>query len=116
MTLTTISPSGRLILETPNASSLLGAQYRCADFTHELAFTPTSLGRLMHLAGFENIQVRECGPVPYGYSLKSTIRYVLWQMLRLGLIASDMVETGNGGDSILTRVFLCSAKKPNCSQ
>jgi len=110
---TALLAGGRLILQTPNASSPWGAQYRYSDFTHEMGFTPNSLGRLMRLAGFESVQPRECGPVPWGYSAKSTVRYGLWRLLRLGLMAYNIIEMGSPGDGVLTRIFLCSGVRPD---
>lgn len=55
---------------------------------------------------------RECGPVPWGYSLISTVRYGLWRLIRLGLFSYNLIETGSKDDGVLTRVFLSSAVKP----
>jgi SAM-dependent methyltransferase len=102
---------GRLILQTPNADSPWGAQHRFNDFTHELGFTPNALGRLLRVAGFSDSESRECGPPPYGLSVASTIRFALWQLIRLQLMAWNLIETGSAGDRVLTRVFLISAVK-----
>ncbi|MBA7700111.1 hypothetical protein ES703_108818 [subsurface metagenome] len=59
---------GRLILKIPNADSPWGSVHRYNDFTHEVGFNPNSLTRLLRLSGFSNIEVREQGPVPLGYS------------------------------------------------
>lgn len=108
---TALVPGGRLVLQTPNASSPWGAQYRYMDFTHEIAFTPNSLGRLLRLAGFDSVDARECGPVPLGYSLRSSIRYGLWRLLRLVAMVYNVIEMGAPGDGVLTRVFLVSGVK-----
>jgi len=99
---------GRLIIQTPNAEGPWGAQYRYGDFTHEIGFTPSSLTHLMQLTGFSSIECRECDPVPFGYSILSTIRAFLWQIIRLGLITYNLIETGNTGYGVYTRVFLAS--------
>ena len=106
-----LKPAGRLILQTPNAESPCGPSIRYGDFTHEIGFTPGVLRRLMGLCGFTEIEAREQGPVPWGYSLLSSARYVLWRALRLGLIFYNRVETGDGGSGIFTRVFLISGRK-----
>ncbi len=104
-----LRPGGRLVLQTPNAEALWGAQHRYNDFTHEVGFNPNSLGRLLALAGFEQPESRECDPAPLGHSLLSSIRYGLWQVIRLGLASYNLIETGNVGGMVFTRVFLISA-------
>jgi len=103
-----LKPKGRLILQTPNADSPWGGAIRYGDFTHEVCFTPDSIIRLMQLCGFRDIEVREQGPVPWGYSAKSTARFALWQAIRLGLKLWNIVETGHSGGGIFSRVFLAS--------
>ncbi len=107
-----LKPGGRLILQTPNAGSPWGAQYRYADITHETAFTTGALSVALKLARFERIELREKGPIPWGYSLASTARYVFWQGIRLCLQFWNLVEMGSPGDGIYTRIFLVSAIKP----
>jgi hypothetical protein len=50
----------------------------------------------------------ETGPIPWGYSLNSSLRYVAWQALRLGRMAANVVETGGKGSDVLTRVMVAS--------
>ena len=52
-----LRPGGRLILQTPNADSPWGTTHRYNDFTHEAAFTEYSIGQILGLAGFEDINV-----------------------------------------------------------
>lgn len=103
-----LNVGGRLILQTPNAECPWGAHHRYNDFTHEVGFNPNSLGRLLSLVGFGSVQSRECDPVPWGYSVSSSIRYLLWQGIRAGLMVYNIIETGSTGDRIFTRVFLIS--------
>ena len=102
---------GRLILQTPNAESPWGTHHRYNDFTHETGFNPNLLTRLLNICGFQAIEAREQGPVPWGYSLKSTIRFVVWQCIRLILIVWNLAETGTVGSGVFTRVFVISAIK-----
>lgn len=104
-----LAPGGRLVLQTPNADAPFGMQLRYGDFTHELAFGPGVLDRLLRMTGFTATEARELGPVPRGYSLSSTARYALWQLLRLGCDAWNVIETGSPGSRIYTRVFAISA-------
>ncbi len=71
------------------------------DITHQNAFTPSSFRQLARLVGFgESVEFRECGPVAHG--LVSGIRYVLWQMIRLGIRGYLMIELASGKGGIYT--------------
>ena len=106
-----LKPGGRLILQTPNADSPWGTVHRYNDFTHEVCFNPNALNRLLALAGFTRIEARETGPVAFGYSLKSSVRFMIWQTIRAGLKLWNLAETGGAGSGVFTRVFLISAIK-----
>ena len=106
-----LRPGGRVILQTPNADSPLGASVRYGDFTHELCFNPNSLTRLMRKVGFSHIVAREAGPVPFGNGLISSLRYLIWQAIRFGLRLWNLAETGSAGAGVWTRVFLISGVK-----
>lgn len=106
-----LKPGGRLILQTPNADSPWGTIHRYNDFTHEVGFNPNALSRLLNLCGFTNIRAREQGPVPLGHSIASTIRYLIWQSIRVGMKVWNLAETGGAGSGVFTRVFLISGEK-----
>ena len=106
-----LQPGGRLILQTPNADSPWGSMLRYGDFTHEICFNPHSLTRLLRMVGFKDIEVREAGPVAWGSSLTSSVRYLIWQMIRLGICIWNLAETGAAGGGVWTRVFLISGVK-----
>lgn len=106
-----LKPNGRLVLQTPNAGGLWN-EHRYSDITHETGFNVNSLRRLMAATGFQNIEPRELGPPPKGYSLLSSIRFILWQCIRLQMKIWNYIETGGSGDGIFTRVFLISGVKP----
>lgn len=107
----TLKPDGRLILQTPNADSPWGTVLRYGDFTHEVGFNPNVLSKLLALVGFKEIESCEQGPVPTGHSLKSSIRYLIWQTIRTGLKLWNLAETGDAGSGVFTRVFLISGIK-----
>jgi SAM-dependent methyltransferase len=107
---TALKPGGRLILQTPNADSPFGMQHRYNDITHEWAFNANQLTRLMRRAGFESIKARNQGPVPWGYSLVSTFRCMVWLVIRMALQIWSLAETG-ARLPVLTRVFLISAHR-----
>ncbi|HXG28764.1 MAG TPA: class I SAM-dependent methyltransferase [Nevskiales bacterium] len=103
-----LKPGGRLVLQTPNAESPWGTHHRYNDLTHELGFNPNALSRLLALVGFAAIEAREQGPVPWGYSAASTLRWCVWQAIRAGLKVWNIAETGDSGSGVFTRVFLIS--------
>lgn len=102
---------GRLILQTPNADSPFGLQIIHGDITHEWAYNVNQLTRLLRRAGFLEVEAREQGPVPRGYSLKSTFRYFAWRFMRSLLKIWNIIETGGSGSDVFTRVFLISGFK-----
>jgi 2-polyprenyl-3-methyl-5-hydroxy-6-metoxy-1,4-benzoquinol methylase len=107
-----LKPGGRLILQTPNAESPWGTHHRYNDLTHELAFNPNSISRLLTLVGFESVEAREVGPVPWGYGARSSFRWLGWQAIRAALKFWNLVETGSSGSGVFSRVFLITAKRP----
>jgi SAM-dependent methyltransferase len=100
-----LKPGGRLVLQTPNADSPFGLQHRYNDITHEWAFNVNQLTRLMRRARFLAIEARGLGPVPWGHSIPSTVRWLLWSAIRAGLQLWNLAETGVRVP-VLTRVFL----------
>lgn len=109
--LAALKPGGRLILQTPNADSPWGTMLRYGDFTHEVCFNPNSLSRLMNLSGFQKVEARELGPVLFGYSLKSTVRSLIWQGFRLVFKVWNVAELGTLGSGVFTRVMLISGTR-----
>jgi 2-polyprenyl-3-methyl-5-hydroxy-6-metoxy-1,4-benzoquinol methylase len=104
-----LGPGGRLVLQTPNAGCFWGAEHRYNDFTHEIGFNPNSLTRILSLVGFEGVVTRELGPVPHG--VFSSVRWVLWRILRLKLMLWNLVEIGDSGSGVFTRNFLASGRR-----
>src|SRR2546422_6173732 len=88
-----LRPSGRWIIHVPNAEAPFGARIRYADFTHELAFTRVAIVQLLRASGFASVQCYEDQPVPHG--LKSAVRFLLWKLIRAGLLFYIAVETGD---------------------
>lgn len=103
-----LKPGGVLIIKTPNAEGVFGARLRYADFTHETAFTESSLREVLLATGFREIAFKEAGPVPHG--MISIIRTLLWRTIRLTTNLHLLVETGQTAN-ILTQNIIASAKK-----
>lgn len=106
-----LRPGGRIVIQTPNACSPFFGSVRYGDFTHEVAFTPNLLGQLMSRAGFNEICSRDMPPVPFKYTLLSTVRFFLWRFISLLMSTVDLIESGSRGSSIYSRVFSISGVK-----
>jgi SAM-dependent methyltransferase len=106
-----LKTKGRLILQTPNSDSPMSNSVHHGDFTHEVQLNPSSLTNLLRLSGFDAIEVREQEPVFWGCGIKSSIRSLAWQLIRVLLKAWNIVETGGVGSGIFTRVFIISGVK-----
>lgn len=105
-----LKPGGRWIVHAPNAESPFGARMRFWDFTHEIAFTRTSIAQILYASGFSNIVSYEDEPVPHG--IRSTIRWTLWKAIRLVLRCYLAVETGDTGrGAIFSQNLLAVATK-----
>ncbi len=99
---------GVFVLQTPNAESPFSGRYRYGDFTHEIAFTRSSLNQILTAIGFRDINFYPTDPVPKG--LKSAVRYILWKAIHLMLKFYMLVETGSG-EGIFTQNIIGVAKK-----
>ena len=99
-----LAPGGTLVAMVPNATSPFGTMTRYWDFTHRLAFTPSSVHQLMRLCDFDRADFREWGPRVHG--MLSAIRFVLWQAMRLSIWFRLVVETGSGKGGVYTSDML----------
>jgi 2-polyprenyl-3-methyl-5-hydroxy-6-metoxy-1,4-benzoquinol methylase len=106
-----LRPNGRLLVHVPNGASPYYGKIRWGDLTHELAYTPTSLEQLLKPLGFHRFSAWEDAPVAHG--LKSTIRAVLWKIVRAWDVFRLAIETGATRGHVLTINFFMAADKPN---
>ena len=104
-----LKSNGRVIFQTPNPDSPFGMGYRYGDFTHELGISPLALKSLVNIHNFKNFEVRECGPYPHG--VISVIRFFFWKIIKLFIDFINLVEVGNFGARIYTRVYIASFTK-----
>lgn len=103
-------PSGGLLLiRTPNANSLFGMAARYADITHDICFTPASLNDVLSRCGYVVQSAWEDGPA--AGSMKQTMHWVAWQVVRFGIRLVNAAETGSWGDGVLTRNMWVLARK-----
>jgi SAM-dependent methyltransferase len=104
-----LRPGGRIIIQTPNAASPFFGRIRYGDVTHESALTPRSLTQLLRAAGFDEPELRECGPRPHGPV--SLCRWLMWKVLRRLAQLWLLVETGGPGEGVYTQVMLARAQR-----
>lgn len=104
----TLTSDGIFIIQTVNAENLLWGRLRYGDFTHEQAFTETSIRQLLLVAGFRDIMVFPQRPVVHG--VKSLFRYVIWRFFELLFRFYLLIETGSSR-GIFTQNILAIAKK-----
>ncbi|MCB9307756.1 MAG: class I SAM-dependent methyltransferase [Lewinellaceae bacterium] len=105
---TSLKPGGCFIMQSPNGEGLFHTSIFYGDFTHEIAFTRSSLNQLCRSVGFNNVRCQPTGPVPKG--LKSGMRWILWQLVVLNIRLLKMIETGSGS-GIFTQNLIAIATK-----
>ena len=105
-----LKPGGSWIIHTLNAESPFSNRMLFGDFTHELAFTRTSLSQLLLSSGFSEVSFFEDHPIPHG--VKSAVRWVLWNFIRNLWRLYLAIETGDiGRDAIFSQNFISVARK-----
>jgi 2-polyprenyl-3-methyl-5-hydroxy-6-metoxy-1,4-benzoquinol methylase len=104
-----IRSGGMLLVQTPNGEGLFAGHVIHGDLTHSTIFNESSIKQYLRAFGFEDIQVAETGPVPYG--LRGMARCFLWNIFRFVGQAAVAVECGRI-PRVLTQEFLCTARKP----
>ena len=88
-----LHPGGFFIMQAPNGEGIFYTSIFYGDFTHEIAFTESSLNQICRNTGFKSVNCFPTGPVPHG--IISSIRYALWQLIVLKRKINKMIETGN---------------------
>ena len=106
----TLKKGGIWIIHTPNAESPFFGKVFFGDFTHEIAFTRTSISQLLKSSGFNGVSCYEDTPVPHG--VKSSTRYFLWKCIR-GILRFYLTVENHAGkkECIFTQNFLTIAEK-----
>jgi hypothetical protein len=105
-----MNKGGRVIIATPNVTLVSGTFQRYIDFTHETAFTERSLGEVLRVCGFDNIEI--CGDKP---SMRWRPKFLLWLLLRniwFGILAFIyLLERGTEKPRIISRHLIAVANK-----
>lgn len=100
---------GRIVVRTPNGSGPFAGRTRYWDFTHEVAFTLTSMTQVLRATGFEEIRVLPSEPAPHGFL--SLSRLILWRLFSLPLKLGLAAETGVVRGHILTQNLVAVADR-----
>lgn len=103
-----LKSGGKWIIHTLNAESPFFGRIRYGDFTHENGFTNASIRQLLTIVGFQTIDCYEDAPVVHG--VKSTLRFLLWKIIRNIYRFCLAAETGEG-NGIFSQNFLVVARK-----
>ncbi len=101
-----IRPGGRLVLQVPNGESPFFGRIRYGDFTHEIAFTRSSLQQILLNSGFYNLTFASAGPVYY--SLKSLIRMAIWRLTEWVIKIIMMSDMGSRDAIITQNIIVCA--------
>lgn len=104
-----LKPDGRLLIRVPNGASPFCGVIFAGDLTHERPYTRASLAQVLAPLGFEDLQARELRPVRHG--LKSTLRAILWSIMRAGAVLWIAAETGVIRGHILSANIFVTARK-----
>jgi SAM-dependent methyltransferase len=103
-----LSSNGSFMIQVPCGEGLHYTSIFYGDYTHEMAYTSSSISQISINAGFSSSQCYPVGPAPLG--LVSRIRYVLWSFKAWKHRFWKMVETGNG-KGIFTQNLIAVIKK-----
>ncbi len=88
-----LEKGGRFIMQVPNGQGFFYTSIYYGDYTHEMAYTESSISQVMLNTGFSGVRCFPTGPVPTG--VVPRIRYILWKLMVWKLKFWKMVETGN---------------------
>ena len=102
-----LKKDGLLLVKTGNFSTMAGQYLRYKDFTHEIAYTESSLKQVLRMAGFNDDDIKIRGN-RYGYSLrpKSIIRRILLAIWFFVLRVIHTVEMGVDRPRIYSKLLI----------
>jgi 2-polyprenyl-3-methyl-5-hydroxy-6-metoxy-1,4-benzoquinol methylase len=108
-----IRPGGVLIVQVPNAESPFFGRIRYGDFTHELAFSSSSITQLFNVVGFEDPRVYPTEPAIAG--VRALVRAVLWAGVKAVYRLLLFAELGRGR-WIFTQGLIAVGRVPTAGQ
>lgn len=103
-----LTDGGRVIIHVPNAEGIFGMKIRYGDYTHEQAFTNTSLRQILMATGFQSPMFYEDKPVVHSFT--SFIRLALWELLTIPFRLLALAESADR-NAILSKNILVVAEK-----
>ena len=116
-----LKPGGRLVVQVPNGASPMVGRVLYGDFTHEVAYTETSLSQLFLLAGFDDCQFRPFLPYITPLRWRSVLsptgrkairRWLAWKSAEKLYEFLIYAEVGKGS-TITTFNLIAAATKPS---
>jgi 2-polyprenyl-3-methyl-5-hydroxy-6-metoxy-1,4-benzoquinol methylase len=87
-----LRPGAALVIQVPNGESPLAGRIIYGDYTHETAFTQSSIGQVLRAAGFGSVTCLPVRPVVYG--IRSALRAAAWRVIEAAIIVAIIAETG----------------------
>jgi len=108
-----LKTEGHIIIQVPNAEAPFFGRIRYGDFTHELAFSVSSLQQLLQIMGFTDIRTYPTEPVFTNF--KSLVRLGLWKIVELFYKLLLFAELGQG-HRIVTQGIIAVGSKSNSLQ
>jgi 2-polyprenyl-3-methyl-5-hydroxy-6-metoxy-1,4-benzoquinol methylase len=114
-----LAPGGKLVIQTPNGASPTFGRVLYGDFSHERAYTSTSLAQVLLLAGFENAVFKPFEPRLASPSLRALVTPRRWKELRRAIAWSFVkrfytfllrAELGDGDHIVTYNIIACATK------
>ena len=101
---------GKLLLQVPNGESPFFGRIRYGDFSHEVAFTQSSLSQILKLSGFDKAQCYSASPIFCG--ARSLIRVSVWKIIEMFYRFALYAELGRENlPRIVTQNIIAVASK-----
>lgn len=88
-----LKAGGIFIMQVPNGQGMFYTSVFYGDYTHEVAYTESSINQVILNTGFKSSRCYPTGPIPTGFV--ATIRFLLWKIKVAQLKFWKMVETGS---------------------
>ena len=88
-----LKEGGRFIMQVPNGQGIYYTSIFYGDYTHEMAYTASSINQVALNNGFKRTHCYPTGPVPK--NLAGIIRSVLWKLKVTKVKFWKMIETGS---------------------
>lgn len=104
-----LRPGGRLLIQVPNGEAPFAGRIRYGDFTHELAFSVSSLQQLLRVAGLHDIRCYPTVPVFLGPT--APLRRLLWRLVEACYKLMIFAEIGRG-QYIVTQSIIAVGVRP----